>query len=138
MKTKAETICPEKTEFTVLTIDHELNLKKALSVLHQAFHNSDDNVWLDLEKITKTDFNADSVCSLKNFIQENEASYPKGKVVIVADTPLSQIIARTTMSLLRLDGFKKNAQLFSSRWAALQWSELADLLDSRSDCANEG
>lgn len=125
---KAKTICLEKTEFAVLTIYGELNVKVVLSKLRKAFRSSYDNVWLDLEEITKTDFTAESVYNLKDFIKNHHHSYPKGRVVVVADTQLSHIIVRTTMSLLRLDGFKGHAQLFTSRGAALRWAKLADLL----------
>jgi hypothetical protein len=131
MKTKTKTICPEDTEFAVFTIHHELNLKDVLLKLGDMFWNSYDNIWWDLGDITKTDFTAESVYILKDFIKDHKDSYPKGKVVIVADTELSHTIAKETMSLFRLDGFKGHAQLFSTRQAALRWAELADILSSQ-------
>lgn len=131
MKTKrTKTICPEKTEFAILTICHELNLRDVLSKMHKMFCNSYDKVWWDLKEITTTDFTAESVYNLTNFIKDHQDSYPKGMVVVVADTEMSYVIARTTLSLLRLDGFEGHAQIFSSRKAALQWVKLADLLHS--------
>jgi hypothetical protein len=130
MKTETKTICPEDSEFAVFTIHHELNLKDILSKLGDMFCNSYDNVWWDLGDITKTDFTADSIYNLKDFIKDHQDSYPKGKVVIVADTELSHTIAKTTISLLGLDGFKGHAQLFSSRRAALRWAKLTDLFTS--------
>jgi hypothetical protein len=131
MKTKTKTICPEDTEFTVFTIHHELNLKDVLSKLWDMFWNSYDNVWWDLGDITKTDFTEESVDILKDFIKDHKDSYPKGKVVIMADTELSHDIAKKTISLLRLDDFKEgHVQLFSTRHAALRWAKLADILSS--------
>jgi hypothetical protein len=131
MKTKTTTIYLEDTEFAVFTIHHQLNLKDVLLKLGDMFWNSYGNVWWDLGDIMKTDLTAESVYILKDFIKDHKDSYPKGKVVIVADTELSHTIAKKTMSLLRLDGFKGHAQLFSTRQAALQWAKLADLLSSQ-------
>jgi hypothetical protein len=130
MKTKTKIICPEDTEFAVFTIHHELNLKDVLLKLGDMFWNSYDNVWWDLGDITKTDLTAESVYILKDFIKDHKESYPKGKVVIVADTELSHTIVKKTMSLLKLDDFKGRAQLFSTRQAALRWAKLADILSS--------
>jgi hypothetical protein len=130
---KAKTICPESTEFAVFTIHHELNQRDVLSKLRKVFRNPYDNVWMDLNEIAKTDFTAESLYNLKNFIKGHQKFYPKGKVIVVADTELSYTIAKTTFSLLRLDGFKGHAQLFSSKRNALKWAKLADLLSS--DCA---
>jgi hypothetical protein len=131
MKTKTKTIYPEDTEFVVFTIHDELNLKEVLAKLWDMFWNSYDNVWWDLKEITKTDLTPESVDILKDFIKDHKDSYPKGKVVIVADTELSHTMAKKTMSLLRLDGFKGHVQLFSTRQAALRWAKLADLLSSQ-------
>jgi hypothetical protein len=135
MKTKTKTIYLEETEFAVFTIHHQLNLKDVLLKLGDMFWNSYGNVWWDLGEITKTDLTAESVYILKDFIKDHKDSYPKGKVVIVADTELSHTIAKKTISLLRLDGFKGHAQLFSTRRAALRWAKLADLLSSQ--CTNQ-
>jgi hypothetical protein len=123
-------ICSENTEFAVLTVCHELKLKDVLSKLRDAFRNSDNNIWLDLKEITKTDFTTESVYNLKDFIKEHQGFYPSGKVVVVADTELSRAIVKMTLSLLKLDGFEGHVQLFSSRRAALRWAKLADLLSS--------
>jgi hypothetical protein len=130
---KAKTICPEQTEYAVLTFHNELNLRDVVSKLRNVFRNSYDNVWMDLKEITKTDFTSESLYDLKNFIKGHQKSYPKGTVVVVADTELSQIIAKTTISLLKLDGFKGHAQLFSSKRQAIRWGKLVDLLNS--ECA---
>ena len=130
MKTETKTICPEDTEFAVFTIHHKLDLKDVLLKLGDMFWDSYDNVWWDLGDITKTDFTEESVDILKDFIKNHKDSYPKGKVVIVADTELSHDIAKKTISLLRLDGFEGRPQLFRTRQAALRWAKLADLLSS--------
>ena len=130
MKTETKTICSEDTEFAVFTIHHKLELKDVLLKLGDMFRNSYDNVWWNLGDITKTDFTAESVYILKDFIKNHKDSCPKGQVVIVADTELSYDIAKKTISLLRLDGFKGHAQLFRTRQTALRWAILANLLRS--------
>jgi hypothetical protein len=98
MKTKTTTIYLEDTEFAVFTIHHQLNLKDVLLKLGDMFWNSYGNVWWDLGDIMKTDLTAESVYILKDFIKDHKDSYPKGKVVIVADTELSHTIAKKTMT----------------------------------------
>ena len=116
--------------YAVFTIKEALNLDDVFVKLDAFFSTSKENAWWDLKDINKTDFSATSIYVVSNFIKENQDAYPKGRVVIVADTELSYIIAQTTLSLLRLDGFRGHVQLFRSRKTALQWIELADVVGS--------
>lgn len=119
---------PENSGFVVFTINGELNFDDVFLKVRQMLLNPKDKVWWDLNGITRTDFTATSVYILSNLVKNYQDSWPKGRVVIVADTTLSYLISKTTLSLLRLDGFRGQVQLFSSREAALRWIELADLL----------
>jgi hypothetical protein len=128
MKRKTLMARPEDSGFVVFTINDELNFDDVFAKVRQMLLNPKDKVWWDLNGITRTDFTATSVYILNNLVKNYQGSWPKGRVVIVADTALSYLISKTTLSLLRLDGFRGQAQLFSSREAALRWIELADLL----------
>jgi hypothetical protein len=128
MKRKTLMARPENSGFVVFTINGELNFDDVFLKVRQMLLNPKDKVWWDLNGITRTDFTATSVYILSNLVKNYQDSWPKGRVVIVADTTLSYLISKTTLSLLRLDGFRGQVQLFSSREAALRWIELADLL----------
>lgn len=117
---------PEDSEFTVFTINNELDLKDVFEKVKDMLSTRKDNIWWDLKGITKTDMTTGSFHVLNDFIVKNSNIYPKGKVVIVADTDLSYLVVKTIFGLLRLDGFQGHAQLFRSRRAALKWIELAD------------
>ncbi len=117
---------PEDSGFTVFTINNELNLKDVFEKLKDMLSTRKDNIWWDLKGITKTDMTTGSFHVLNDFIAENWNLYPKGKVVIVADTDLSYLVVKNIFGLLRLDGFQGHAQLFRSRESALRWIELAD------------
>lgn len=119
---------PEDSGFVVFTINDELNFDDVFAKVRQMLLNPKDKVWWDLNGITRTDFTATSVYILNNLVKNYQGFWPKGRVVIVADTDLSYLISKTTLSLLRLDGFRGQVQLFSSREAALRWIELAALL----------
>jgi len=128
MKRKTLMAGPENSGFVVFTINDELNFDDVFLKVRQMLLNPKDKVWWDLSGITRTDFTATSVYILNNLVKNYQDFWPKGRVVIVADTDLSYLISKTTLSLLRLDGFRGQVQLFSSREAALRWIELADLL----------
>ena len=128
MKRKTLVARPEDSGFAVFTINDELNFDDVFLKARKMLLNPKDKVLWDLNGITRTDFTATSVYVLNNLVKNYQDFWPKGRVVIVADTDLSYLIAKTTLSLLRLDGFRGQAQLFSSRKAALRWIELADLL----------
>jgi hypothetical protein len=128
MKRKTLMARPENSGFVVFTINGELNFDDVFLKVRQMLLNPKDKVWWDLNGITRTDFTATSVYILSNLVKNYQDFWPKGRVVIVADTTLSYLISKTTLSLLRLDGFRGQVQLFSSREAALRWIELADLL----------
>jgi len=128
MKRKTLMARPENSGFVVFTINDELNFDDVFLKVRQMLLNPKDKVWWDLNGITRTDFTATSVYILNNLVKNYQDFWPKGRVVIVADTDLSYLISKTTLSLLRLDGFRGQVQLFSSREAALRWIELADLL----------
>jgi hypothetical protein len=119
------------SEYAVFTIKDVLNLDDVFIKLGEFFSTTKENAWWDLRNITKTDFSATSIYVLSNFIKDHQHSYPKGWVVIVANTELSYLISKTTLLLLRLDGFKGHAQLFRSRNTALKWIELAAFLGRR-------
>jgi len=128
MKRKTLMAHPENSGFVVFTINDELNFDDVFLKVRQMLLNPKDKVWWDLNGITRTDFTATSVYILNNLVKNYQDFWPKGRVVIVADTALSYLISKATLSLLRLDGFRGQVQLFSSREAALRWIELADLL----------
>jgi hypothetical protein len=128
MKRKTLMARPQDSGFVVFTINDELNFDDVFAKVRQMLLNPKDKVWWDLNGITRTDFTATSVYVLNNLVKNYQDFWPKGRVVIVADTALSYLISKTTLSLLRLDGFRGQVQLFSSREAALRWIELADLL----------
>lgn len=126
MKRKTLMTRPEDSGFTVFTINNELNLKDVFEKLKDMLSTRKDNIWWDLKGIKKTDMTTGSFHVLNDFIAKNSNLYPKGKVVIVADTDLSYLVVKTIFGLLRLDGFQGHAQLFRSRESALRWIELAD------------
>jgi hypothetical protein len=130
IKMERETLmaCPEDSGFVVVTINDELNFDDVFAKVRKILLKPKDNVWLNLNGITRTDFTATSVYVLHNLVKNYQHFWRDGRVVIVADTDLSYLISKATLSLLRLDGFRGQAQLFSSREAALRWIELADLL----------
>ena len=119
---------PEGPAYAVFTIHDRLDLSDVFAKLRAMISTEQENIWLNLQEITQTDFTATSVYIVNNFIKDHQGTFPRGKVIIVADTDLSYSIARTTLSLLRLDGFKGQAHLFRSRETALKWAELADVL----------
>ena len=127
MGTQTESTEP-LSNYAVFTIKDALNLDDVFIKLGAFFSTPKENVWWDLKDITKTDFSATSLYVVSNFIKDNQGAYPKGRVVIVADTELSYLISQTTLSLLRLDGFRGHVQLFRSRKTALQWIELAGIV----------
>jgi hypothetical protein len=130
MKSNSSAVQPEDSGFAVFTMKKNLYFDDMLMKVRKMIMSPRDNVWLNLTGITETDFTATSVYILTNFVKKHEDAIAKGRVVIVADTDLSYVIAKTTLSLLGVDGFKGQVQLFSSRKAALQWVKLVDLLRS--------
>ena len=130
MKGNATVTKPEDAGFAVFTINDKLCFDDLLMKINKIIVSSKDKVWLNLSGITKTDFTSTSIYILSNFVKKHEDSLSKGRMVIVADTDLSYVIAKTALSLLGVDGFKGQVQLFSSTKAALRWVKLVDLLGS--------
>jgi hypothetical protein len=130
MKSNSLTDKPEDLGFTVFTIRNELYFDDLLMKIQRMIKAPKDKVWLNLSGITKTDITSTSIYILSSFVEKHEDSIAKSRVVIVADTDLSHVIVKTTLSLLGIDGFKRQIQLFSSKKAALGWMKLVNLLSS--------
>jgi len=129
MENKTSGTRPEDFGFTVITIADELSFDDVFLKVHRILLNQPDKVWWNLSGITHTDFTATSVYLLNNLVKSYEGSWPSCRIVVVADTELGHFVAETTLSLLKLDGFQGEVQLFSSKEAALKWVDLADLLN---------
>jgi hypothetical protein len=130
MKSNSSMVEPEESGFAVFTIKNELYFDDLLLKIHRMIKAPKDKVWFNLSGITKTDITSTSIYILSTFVEKHEDSIAKSRVVIVADTDLSHVIVKTTLSLLSIDGFKAHIQLFSSRKAALSWMRLVDFLSS--------
>ena len=129
MKSKRSGTRPEDFGFTVVTVEDELSSDDVFLKVHMILLNQPVKVWWNLSGITHTDFTATSVYLLNNLVKSYEGSWPSCRIVVVADTELGHFVAETTLSLLKLDGFQGEVQLFSSKEAALKWVDLADLLN---------
>jgi hypothetical protein len=130
MKSNSSMTKPEDSGFAVFTINNELYFDDLLMKIQKMINIPEDKVWLNLTDITTTDFTSTSIYILSNFVEKHEDSIVKSRVVVVADTDLSYVIVKTTLSLLGVDDFKGQIQLFRSSKAALRWVKLVDLLSS--------